>query len=66
MAGYKKIEKIVRSFEVVNDCAERAIKLISYFKDTVVKVTDQEYLFQVIEDHRTYFTSFNKYSLKNL
>ncbi|KAK4005668.1 hypothetical protein OUZ56_010711 [Daphnia magna] len=35
MAGYKKIEKIVRSFEVVNDCAERAIKLISDFKDTV-------------------------------
>ncbi|KZS02306.1 Uncharacterized protein APZ42_000705 [Daphnia magna] len=66
MAGYKKIEKIVRSFEVVNDCAERAIKLISDFKDTVVKVTDQEYLFQVIEDHRTHFTSFNKSSLKNL
>ena len=32
----------------------------------VVKVTDQEYLFQVIEDHRTHFTSFNKSSLKNL
>ncbi|EFX81099.1 hypothetical protein DAPPUDRAFT_317765 [Daphnia pulex] len=66
MAGYKKIEKIVRSFEVVNDYAERTIKLISDFKDTVVKVTDQEYLFQVIEDHRTHFTSFNKSSLKNL
>ena len=66
MAGYKEIEKIVRSLEVVNDCAERAIKLISDFKDAVVKVSDQEYLFQAIEDHRAHFTSFNKSSLNNL
>lgn len=51
MAGYTKIEKIVRSFEVVNECAVRAIKGISDLKDTVVKVADQKYLFQVIEDH---------------
>ncbi|KAI9553808.1 hypothetical protein GHT06_019076 [Daphnia sinensis] len=66
MSGYKKTEGIVRSFEVVNDCAERAIKLISDFKDVVVNVKDQEYLFQVIEDPRNYFRSFKKSSLKDL
>ena len=49
MVGYKKIEGIVRSLEVVNDCAERAVKLISDFKDVVVNVSDQEYLFQVVQ-----------------
>ena len=66
MSGYKKIEGIVRSFEVVNDCAERAVKLISDFKDVVVNVKEQEYLFQVIEDHHNHFRSFNKSSLKDL
>ena len=66
MSGYKKIEASVHSFEVVNDCAERAVKLISDFKDGVVNVKDQEYLFHVIEDHRNHFRSFNKSSLKNL
>lgn len=56
----------MRSFEVVNDCAERAVKLISDFKDVVVNFKEQEYLFQVIEDHRNLFRSFNKSSLKDL
>ena len=58
MCGYKKIESIVRSFEVVNDCAEREVKLITDFKDTVTNPKDQEYLFQVIENHRQNFKSF--------
>jgi hypothetical protein len=62
----QKIGGIVRSFEVVNDCAERAVKLISDFKDVVVNFKEQEYLFQVIEDHRNLFRSFNKSSLKDL
>ncbi len=56
----------MRSFEVENDCAERTVKLISDFKDVVVNVTEQEYLFQVIEDHRNHFRSFSKSSLKYL
>lgn len=66
ISGYKKNGGIVRSFEVVNDCAERAVKLISDFKDVVVNFKEQEYLFQVIEDHRNLFRSFNKSSLKDL
>ncbi|KZR97570.1 Uncharacterized protein APZ42_007474, partial [Daphnia magna] len=49
--GYSKIEEIIRGLEVVNDCAERAVKLITDFKDVCVNVEEQPYLFQVIEDH---------------
>lgn len=66
MSGYRKIDEIVRSFEVVNDCAERAVKLITDFKDVVVDVDDQDYLFQVIKNHRNHFRSFNKNNLKDL
>ena len=66
MVGYKKIEGIVRSLEVVNDCAERAVKLISDFKDVVVNVSDQEYLFQVVQQHRAHFSSFKKDNLKTI
>lgn len=60
MVGYLKTEEIVRSFEVVNDCAERASKLLSDFKDVCTNVKEQEDLFQVIEDYRTSFHSRTK------
>lgn len=49
--------------EVVNDCAERAVKLITDFKDVVGNVEEQNYLFQVVEQHRAHFKSFKKSSL---
>ncbi|KAI9553762.1 hypothetical protein GHT06_019020 [Daphnia sinensis] len=55
MAGYRNAEKIVRSLEVVNDCAERAIKLVSEFKDSCVNINDQNFLFQVVEEYRNRF-----------
>ena len=33
MEGYKKVAAIVKSMEVVNDCAERGVKRMSDFKD---------------------------------
>lgn len=66
MLGYKKIKIIVRSFEVVNDCAERAIKMITDFKDATQSVEDQEYLLQVVEDHRKRFNVSNKDGLSGV
>ena len=63
ISGYKKAEAVVRSMEVVNDCAERAVKLITDFKDVVGNVEEQNYLFQVVEQHRAHFKSFKKSSL---
>ena len=52
MVGYRKVRTIVRAFEVVNDCAERAIKMITDFKESTATVDEQEYLIQVVEDYR--------------
>ncbi len=57
MFGYSKIEEIIRGIEVVNDCAERAVKLITDFKDVCVNVEEQQSLFQLIEDHRKHFNT---------
>ena len=35
-----------------NDCAEKAIKMITDFKDATANVEETEYLLQVVEDHR--------------
>ncbi|KZS13024.1 Uncharacterized protein APZ42_021948 [Daphnia magna] len=66
MTGYKTTEKIVRSLEVFNDCAERRIKLVSDFKDVCKDVKEQEVLFQVIENHHNHFTSATKKNLKGV
>lgn len=50
MFGYRKIKIIFRSLEVVNDCAERAIKLITDFKEAAASVEEQEFLMQVVEE----------------
>ena len=39
---YQRVKIIVRSLEVVNDCAERAIKLITDFKEATASVEEQE------------------------
>jgi hypothetical protein len=55
--GYSKIEEIIRGLEVVNDCAERPVKLSTDFRDVCVNVEEQQYIFQVIEDHRKHFNA---------
>lgn len=52
MESYKKIEKFVVNLEVVNDCAERDVKLITDFKDMVEDKDQLQCIFQVVEDHR--------------
>ncbi|KAK4013808.1 hypothetical protein OUZ56_026361 [Daphnia magna] len=51
MSGYRKLKEIVSAFEVVNDCAERAIKMITDFKDATTNVEEQEFLLQILEDN---------------
>ena len=63
MNGYNKIEEIVRSMEIVNDCAERGIKLITDFKDVTKNEQQTQYLLQVIEDHRSHTKSLLKKDL---
>lgn len=65
MSGYMKLKEIVSAFEVVNDCAERAIKMITDFKDATANVEEQEYLLQVVEDYRKRFNVNKKSSLNN-
>ncbi len=50
MSGYMKLKEIISAYEVVNDCAERTIKIIADFKDAIANVEEQEYLLQVLED----------------
>jgi hypothetical protein len=63
MSGYHKLKEIVSAFEVVNDCAERAIKMITDFKDATINVEEQEFLLQVVEEYRKRFDVNSKYSL---
>lgn len=65
MVGYQKIEEIVRSLEVVNDCAERGIKLISDFKDVCRDIDEQQDLCLVIQDYRDNLISLKKSDLNN-
>jgi hypothetical protein len=60
--GYQKLKTIAAGLEVVNDCAERAIKLITDFKDSAQNTEEQHYLFQVIEQHRVHFNGYGKYN----
>ena len=51
MSRYMKLKEIISAFEVVNDCAERTIKMITHFKDATANVEEQGYLLQVLEDY---------------
>ncbi|KZR95551.1 Cc8K15.2-like protein [Daphnia magna] len=63
MGDYHIIKQFVHQLEVVNDCAERGVKLISDFKDVCQNDQQKEFLFQVIEDHRKRVESFDKSNL---
>jgi hypothetical protein len=59
MLGYQKLESIVIGFEVVNDSAERSVKLMSDFKDVCIDENEQQALFQVLEQYRNQVASSN-------
>ena len=46
------LRDIVNGLEVVNDSAERGVKLITDFKNVVHNEEQQQFLVQVVENHR--------------
>lgn len=51
MVGYHKIENFIMSLEVVNDCAERGVKMMTDFKKFSNNEEQQQYIMQVVEAH---------------
>lgn len=71
--AYKKTKSIVDSFQVVNDCAERTLKLMTDFNDTLTtKESGKQRVIQVVADNRerlpntkkTVLASYKKLSLQ--
>ena len=63
--GFRKIEEIVRGFEVMNDCADCGVKALSNIKDATQDKDQQHYLLQVIERHRKLVPTITKANFKN-
>jgi len=65
-SGYKKFLESARSLHVINDVAERGIKLISDFIPMCHDEEQRQALLQCVEDHRNRFPNFNKTTLAKL
>ena len=62
--SYCVMERYVKTLLVTNDCAERAIKLLSDYVDCLTKDSaERENLLQVVEAHRTIYKDCNKSTL---
>lgn len=55
--------KIVQSLKVVNDCAERGVALIQMYSGICKDESQQQYLLQLIENHRKQLSSVTKSAL---
>jgi hypothetical protein len=67
MTYYRQVESFVNNLPVINDAAERGVKLVTDFKDFTQDPSRQEDLFQVIEEHRNRVASINsKRDLENV
>lgn len=52
MKDYNYVKSVVKYCQVVNDCAERGVKLIQYFKNKVKDPAQLQLLLQIVEGHR--------------
>ena len=66
MSGYKKIAAVVNSLEVVNDCAERVVKLTSDFINVTKDPVQLESVLQVTERYRNKIPKITKSNINNL
>jgi len=58
---YNEAERIVRSLKVVNDAAERCVKLIQDYNNILTKDEEQkQFLLQVIQQHRHIYPDSRK------
>ena len=63
--GYLEGQKIISNLRVVNDTAERGVKLIQDFNGLLTCDDEQrEFLLHCVEDHRKQFPDCTKTSLK--
>jgi hypothetical protein len=52
-SDYNAARQVVRALKVVNDCAERAVRLATDFNEVLTKSDEQrQLLYQVVEHHR--------------
>jgi hypothetical protein len=60
-AAYNEAAMFVHNCKVVNDMAERAVKLITDFAGTITKEEQQrQYLLQTVEKHRCEISNFTE------
>ena len=64
--GYTKLFNFVNNMKVVNDIAERGIKLISDFANKCTDEQQRQSLLQVVEFHRNEFKDYTKKTLRNI
>lgn len=61
---YKNAFEVVKKTNMVNDTAERGIKLIEDYNDLLTKNEEQKQLvLQVVSDYRSYYTNCIKNNL---
>lgn len=64
---YKEAKALIDSIKVVNDVAERGVKLISDYNDLTVDEDQKQYLLQCVQLHRNLYPNCNKITLnKNM
>lgn len=66
MFDYRFARNFCVNLQVVNDCAERAIKLVEDFSHITQDEEQFQFLLQSVEEHRKKFPSFTQNSLLNL
>ena len=64
--SYQAFEKFTASITVVNDVAERGVKLITDFIQRCEDEGQREALIQVVEEHRKIYPDFKKRTLSLL
>ncbi|XP_050065848.1 uncharacterized protein LOC126554890 [Aphis gossypii] len=65
LEGYQKGKEIIESLRVVNDTAERGVKLMEEFNDKLTKNEDQkQFVLQTVQDYRKKYPGASRETLK--
>lgn len=63
--SYLNGKEVIKSLKVINDIAERAVKLIQDYNGRVVRDAEQqEFLLRCVQEHRRLYPNCNKNTLK--
>ncbi|XP_025192732.1 uncharacterized protein LOC126553881 [Aphis gossypii] len=62
---YKEAKDVITTLKVVNDSAERGVKLMEEFNDKFTKQEEQkQYVLQIVQDYRKQYPGFSRKVLK--